>query len=53
MPGSHAKSMETTPIGVKMPEKMQRRHVTPLWIAISLALNLYPVLLQTKATLDI
>ena len=27
---SHAKSMAATPIGVKMPEKMQRRLVTPL-----------------------
>ena len=26
----HAKSMEATPTGVKMPEKMQTRLVTPL-----------------------
>lgn len=30
MPLSHAKSMEMTPIGVKMPEKMQTGLVTLL-----------------------
>ena len=36
MPRSHAENMETTPIGVKMPEEIQTRLVTPLWITVSL-----------------